>query len=73
MVSFISISCASNESGKDSCNRAYALARMSHGTGRVAAKSSSIRRRREVKIRKSSYGPSSAVLLVVLAPVPISR
>jgi hypothetical protein len=44
------------------------LTRMSHSTGRVAAKSRSIRRRREVKIRKSSYGPSSAVLLVVLAP-----
>src|SRR6266568_5037954 len=29
-------------------------------SGRVAAKSSSSRRRRQVKIRKSSYGPSAA-------------
>ena len=36
--------------------------------GRVAAKSSSSRRQRQVKIRKSSCGPSSAVLLAVLAP-----
>src|SRR5258707_11957092 len=36
--------------------------------GRVAAKSSSIRRRRQVKIRESSYRPSSAVLLIGLAP-----
>jgi hypothetical protein len=36
--------------------------------GRVAAESSSSRRRRQVKIRKSSCGPSSAVLLAVLVP-----
>jgi hypothetical protein len=36
--------------------------------GRVATKSSSSRRRRQVKIRKLSCGPSSAVLLAVLAP-----
>jgi hypothetical protein len=40
--------------------------------GRVATKRSSSRRRRRVKIRKLSRGPSSAVLLAVLAPgVPI--
>ena len=40
--------------------------------GRVATKRSSSRRRRRVKIRKLSCGPSSAVLLAVLAPrVPI--
>jgi len=40
--------------------------------GRVATKRSSRRRRRQVKIRKLSCGPSSAVLLAVLAPgVPI--
>src|SRR6202162_6381217 len=36
--------------------------------GRVATRSSSIGRRRQVKIRKSLCGPSSAVLLAVLAP-----
>jgi len=41
---------------------------MSHSAGRVAAKSRSIRRRRQIKIRKPSYGPSPAVLLAVLAP-----
>jgi hypothetical protein len=48
------------------------LARMSHSGGGVATKRSSSRRRRRVKIRKLSRGPSSAVLLAVLAPgVPI--
>src|SRR5260370_15409341 len=36
--------------------------------GRVAAKSNSIRRRRQVKIRKSSYRPSSAVFVALPAP-----
>jgi len=40
--------------------------------GRGAAKSSLIRRRRELNIRKSSYRPSPAGLLAVRAPkVPI--
>jgi exonuclease SbcC len=46
---------------------ASALAHVSQ-RGRVAAKSSLIRRRRQINIRKSSYGPSSTVLLAVLAP-----
>jgi len=41
------------------------LARMSHRGGGGAAKSSSIRRPRQLKIRKSSYGPSPAALLAV--------
>src|SRR5271157_2878674 len=36
--------------------------------GRGAAKSSSIRQRSELNIRKSSYGPSPADLLAVLSP-----
>src|SRR5271157_5240949 len=36
--------------------------------GRGAAKSSSIRQRSELNIRKSSYGPSPAGLLAVLSP-----
>src|SRR5271157_5863075 len=36
--------------------------------GRGAAKSSSIRQRSELNIRKSSYGPSPAGLLAVFSP-----
>jgi hypothetical protein len=48
-------------------DRQKALARMSHSGGR-GAKISETRRRREIKIRKSSYEPSPADGLGVLGP-----
>src|SRR5271157_5636653 len=57
------LGCASHESCATNCPSPN----VSQG-GRGAAKSSSIRQRSELNIRKSSYGPSPADLLAVLSP-----
>src|SRR5271157_2389502 len=56
--------CSSVQNSNGEC---YPSPNVSQG-GRGAAKSSSIRQRSELNIRKSSYGPSPADLLAVLSP-----